>query len=159
GCAAATRPVMSLTATLAPFIILSDDHAQESGVGTAGHGRAALPPRRAGGRLAAGGRAAARGAGRAAPQLWEGGVPVHTWRAGRPVCVPAGRRATDVRAGGAGGGGPRPRGGLRAAAQPAAADLGDQPGTAVTAGTGLGGAPRLRAGAVVPGGRCRVGGD
>src|SRR6266699_3000983 len=78
---------MSLTAAVACVIVLCDDHAQESGMGAAGHGRAALSPRRAGSRLAAGGRAAARRAGRTAPaSLLPAAAVLFDQRAGKEGC-------------------------------------------------------------------------
>jgi len=79
---------MSLTAAAVCIIILCDVQAQESGVGAAGHGRAAFPPCRAGGRLASG-----RGCGKEGCRCTRGephGPYVYLQVAGRLVYVPAG---------------------------------------------------------------------
>src|SRR5947208_2662319 len=48
-----------------------------------GHRAAALPPRRVAGRVALGGGSAAGNAGRAAPHLWEAGMPMRPRRTTR----------------------------------------------------------------------------
>src|SRR6266542_6415903 len=97
---------MSLTSVVVAVIVLCDGYTQESGACPARHVRAARAPRPAGSRPAAGRRAAAGLAGRAAPQLREGGMQVHARRAARAVCVSAGRRPSGVCARGAGRGSP-----------------------------------------------------
>ena len=139
--------------------VLCDECTQERS-GGAGHGGAALPPGPAGGRAAAGSGVPGRLAGRAAPPLREGGMPVRAGRAARAVCVPVGRGPHGLRAGGAGGRGPRSPGDIQAAAGGAGGGLGGQPGTAGPPGTGLAHASGLRraaAGAPGPGGARRDG--
>src|SRR6266568_3591134 len=151
---------MSLTSAIIPAIVLCDEYAQERGACPAQHHRAARTPRPPGRRAAAGRRAASRRAGRAAPQLREGGMQVHPRTAARAVCVSAGRRPSDVRARGAGRSGPLAGGDLPPAPRGAGGDLSDQPGAAGPPRAGVAGARRLPVRAVaVAGERAGVGGD
>ena len=99
--------------------VLCDESTQkcERGAERTQHIRAALAPRRAGGRGAAPRRAADGRAGRTAPQLREGGIQVHARRAARAACVSAGRRPSGGCARGAGRSGPLAGGDLTPAAR------------------------------------------
>ena len=117
---AATRRVISLTPAAVSGMFLCCEFAQERGC-RARLGRAACPPRRADRAAAAGRGVRVRHAGRAAPQMREGGVPVRPGRTARPVQVPAGSRPPGLRARRAGRDSGAACGGLRAAAGPAGA--------------------------------------
>jgi hypothetical protein len=149
---------MSLTAPLVYPIILCDSHTQESGLASVGHRGAAFSPCRVAGRVALGGGSAAGSCGRAAPHLWEAGMPVRPRRTARALCVSAGSGAFDVCALGVSAGGSLPGGDFASVPGCAGGDFPDQCGAAVPAGVGLADDDHLRAGAAHRGGRC-VGGD
>src|SRR3954447_1975566 len=131
-------PVMSLNPSIVDETVLCNGRTQErsrSGwvdqPGVAGAARPAVA------RAAGPGWVRGRLTGRAAPQMREGGLPVHPRRVARAVCVSVGGRSSGLRASRPVRGRPEPVGGLRATTAVAGGDLRDQPGVVVPQGTGL----------------------